>query len=166
MAGDIYNKYGTTTDFTISLASLASSSTLVVGRESAAVNFSALSCEDILVSGWIKAGTTLTAGLLQVWAYGQIDDTPTYPDVLDGTDSAQTFTSVDTRNASMELGRSIVTSTSNGYVYPVRQFSLRRLYGEIPKRGGIFVTHSMVGALDSTAGNHKLVYTPVYRQYT
>lgn len=168
MAGDIWNKYGTVTAFTIGLATtpLASSSTLVAGRESSAVDFSGLSCEDILVSGFITTGTGPTAGLIQVWAYGQLDDTPTYPDTIDGTDSDETLTSVDVRNAGLYLGASIVTSSTSNFAYPVKPFSLRRLFGEVPKRGGLFVTHSTVAALNSTAGNHKLVYTPVFRQYT
>lgn len=165
MAGDIKLQYGTPTDLTITLGSLASSGTLVAGQESTAVDNRTDEFIDALVSGYITAGTTLTAGFLEVWVYGQVDDTPTYPDVLDGTDSAETCTSRDVMFAGMRLAAHIPTSTTNSVVYPVAPFSVASLFGGVmPRRWGVFVTHSMVGALASSG--HKLQYTPVHQQYT
>ena len=60
MAGDIKTKYpassADTTALTITLASLATSSTLVAGRESTAVDNSSNVDEDHLVSGQITVG--------------------------------------------------------------------------------------------------------------
>lgn len=164
MAGDIKLKYGTPTDLTITLASLATSASLVAGRGSTSVSNITDVLLDALVSGYITAGTTLTAGFLEVWAYAQVDDTPTYPNVLDGTDSAETFASRDIMFASMKMAHRIVTSTTNSVVYPVQPFSIARLFGGMPRRWGVFVTHSMVGAL--AASGHKLQYTPLISQYT
>lgn len=165
MAGDIKLQYGTPTDLTITLASLASSSTLVAGRESTAVDNRTDEYLDALVSGYVTAGTTLTAGALEVWVYAQIDDTPTYPEVLDGTDSDETFTTRDLMFAGMRLGARINTNTTNGVVYPIAPFSVASLFGGVmPRRWGAFVTHSMVGAL--AASGHKIQYAPVHQQYT
>lgn len=165
MAGDIKLQYGTPTDLTITLGSLASSGTLVAGRESAAVDNTTNEFLDALVSGYVKAGTTPTAGSIEVWVYAQLDDTPSYPDVLDGTDSDETCTSRDVMFAGMRLGAKIVTTTTTDFVYPVAPFSVAALFGGVmPRRWGVFVTHVMVAALNSSG--HKLQYTPVHQQYT
>lgn len=165
MAGDIKLQYGTPTDITITLASLASSGTWVAGRESTAVDNTTNEWLDALVSGYIAAGTTLTAGILEVWVYAQLDDTPTYPEVLDGTDSDETFTTRDQMFAGMRLGARIVTNATNSVVYPIAPFSVAALFGGVmPRRWGVFITHSMVGAL--AASGHKIQYTPVHQQYT
>jgi hypothetical protein len=165
MAGDIKLQYGTPTDLTITLASLASSSTLVAGRESTAVDNRTDEYLDALVSGFVASGTTLTAGALEVWVYAQLDDTPTYPEVLDGTDSDETFTTRDQMFAGMRLGARIVTNTTNSVVYPIAPFSVASLFGGVmPRRWGVFLTHSMVGAL--AASGHKIQYAPVHQQYT
>jgi hypothetical protein len=133
MAGDIKLQYGTPTDLTITLASLASSSTLVAGRESTAVD----------------------------------NRTDEYLDalVLDGTDSDETFTTRDQMFAGMRLGARIVTNTTNSVVYPIAPFSVASLFGGVmPRRWGVFLTHSMVGAL--AASGHKIQYAPVHQQYT
>ena len=165
MAGDIKLQYGTPTDFTCGVASLASSGTLVAGRESTVVDNGTNEFIDALVSGYITAGTTLTAGFLEVWVYAQLDDTPTYPDTITGSDGTRTCTSRDVMFAGMRLATRIVTSTTNSFVYPIAPFSVAALFGgTMPKRWGIFVTHSMVGAL--AGSGHKLQYTPVHQQYT
>lgn len=165
MPGDIKLQYGTPTDITITLASLASSSTWVAGRESTAVDNTTNEFLDVLVSGYIKAGTSPTAGNLEVWIYAQLDDTPSYPDVMDGTDSDETCTSRDVMFAGMRLGARIVTTTTSDFVYPIAPFSVAALFGgQMPRRWGVFVTHSMVAAIN--VSGHKLQYTPVHNQYT
>jgi len=165
MAGDIKLQYGTPADLTITLGSLASSSTWLTGRESTAIDNTTNEYLDALVSGYITAGTTLTAGALEIWIYAQVDDTPTYPDVMDGTDSDETCTSRDVMFAGMRLGARIATSTTNSTVYPIAPFSVAALFGgQMPRRWGVFVTHSMVGAL--AASGHKIQYTPIHNQYT
>lgn len=165
MPGDIKVQYGTPADLTITLASLASSSTLVAGRESTVVDNRTDEYLDALVSGYIKAGTSPTAGNIEVWVYAQLDDTPTYPDVMDGTDSDETCTSRDVMFAGMRLGARIATTTTTDFVYPIAPFSVAALFGgQMPRRWGAFVTHSMVAALN--ASGHKLQYAPVHNQYT
>jgi hypothetical protein len=165
MAGDIKLQYGTPADLTITLASLTTSASLVAGRESTAIDNRTDEYLDALVSGYVTAGTGLTAGILEVWVYGQIDDTPTYPEVLTGSDGGRTFTTRDQMFAGMRLGARIVTNATNSVVYPIAPFSVASLFGGVmPRRWGVFVTHSMVGALASSG--HKIQYAPVHQQYT
>lgn len=164
MAGDIKLQYGTPTDLTIGLGSLAASSTLVAGRESTVVDNGSDEFLDFLISGYIKAGSSPTAGIIEVWAYGQLDDTPSYPDTITGSDAARTLTSRDVMFAGLRLGARIVTTTTTDFVYPIAPFSIAQLFGQVPKRWGVFVTHSMVAALN--ASGHKIQRTPVHNQYT
>lgn len=166
MPGDIKVQYGTPADFTITLGTLGSSTTLVTGRESAVVDNRTDEYLDALVSGYIKASSTApTAGAIEVWVYAQLDDTPTYPDVLDGTDSAAACTSRDVMFAGMRLGARIPTTTITDFIYPIAPFSVAALFGgQMPRRWGVFVTHSMVQSLNSSG--HKLQYTPIHNQYT
>ena len=90
--------------YTITLASLATSSTLVAGRESTSVSNTTNLYLDYGIAGLITVGTTPTVNtIIEVWAYGSLNDTPTYPDVFDGTDSAETVTSVAIKQASLAL---------------------------------------------------------------
>lgn len=165
MPGDIKLQYGSPTDLTITLASLASSSTLVAGRESSAVDNGSNEFLDALLSGFITVGGAPTAGVIEVWVYAQLDDTPTYPDVLDGTDSDETCANRDVMFAGMRLGARIVTTNSASFVYPVAPFSVAALFGgQLPRRWGAFVTHSTVQAL--AASGHKLQFMPIHNQYT
>lgn len=146
------------TAFTITCdpASLASSTTKVAGVESAAISNVADLFDDVLISGKITTGTTPTVNkTIDVWVYSQIDDTPTYPDVLDGTTSLETLTSENVRNAALVLIASIVVDATSNITYPMAPVSLAAAFGgRVPKRWGLFVVHDTVAALHATAGNH------------
>ena len=80
--------YASSVDLTITLASLASDTNLLAGRESDVVDNSSNLYLDYLLSGKVTTGTSPTsARSIEVWAYALINDT-TYPGVFDGTDSA------------------------------------------------------------------------------
>lgn len=161
-AGDITQSFGTASTFTISLASLATSSTWVAGQESTAVSF-ASPAVDYVIGGKIRVGTTPTAStFINVFAYGSHDGS-TYPDVLDGTDSAETFTSVGIRNGSVSLLRSLeVDATTSDRDYYMRPTSLVKALGFVPSTFGIWVTHNTGVNLNATGGNHSMYYRPVY----
>jgi hypothetical protein len=155
--------YGSSAALTITLASLASSSTLVAGRASTAVSNTTNLYRDYLLAGVIRAGTTPTAGQINVYVYGSFNDTPVYPDAITGTDAAKTITSTDIRNSGLVLIASITTDTTTGRDYPMAARSIANCFGGVlPKNWGVWVTHSMVAALDATGGNHVLSYTGVY----
>jgi hypothetical protein len=165
-AGDGKLQLGSSAAFTITLASLATSSTRVAGRESTAVAISGLQpVIDVLIGGKVTVGTTPTASTqIDVWVYGNVDDTPTYPDVLDGTDSDETITSAGIRNAAMHLLVSMeVDATTSDRAYWFAPRGIAKLFGGVlPKNIGVWVSHNTAVNLNSTGGNHVISYTPVY----
>lgn len=170
---DIKTKYPSTssTDLTISLASLASGSAGVytTGRESAAVDNTSNEDLDHLVSGIVTTGTSPTASrAINIYAYANISSssgTPTYPDVLDGTDSDETFTSANVMLSAVRLVASITTDNTSNRAYYFGPVSIASLFGgSLPKFWGVFVAHDSVVALNSTAGNHKISYERIQAQ--
>lgn len=165
-AGDGKLVWGSSAALTITLASLASDANRLAGRESAAVDLTGIAALiDVLVGGKIRVGTTpTTATQIDVWVYASINDGPTYPDVFDGTDSAETVTSAGIRNAALKLLASLeVDSATSDRDYWFAPRSIAALFGGVlPKRFGIFVTHNTGVALNATGGNHVIDYTPVY----
>jgi hypothetical protein len=172
MAGDIKTKYpasnADTAALTITLTGLATSSTLVAGRESTAVDNRSNVDEDHLVSGKITVGTSPTGGRIEVWAYAPISigsGTPAYGKAT-GTDAAITF---DSRNQLLSAMRPIwstaVDAVSNREFY-IPPTSIREAFGELPARWGIVVVHSSGVNLHATAANHALHYHRVQKQYT
>lgn len=163
-AGDISLSRGSSAALTITLASLATSSTWIAGRESTAVT-TADPTIDYLLGGKIRVGTSPTASTqIQVWVYGSLSDTPSYPDVLDGTDSDETLTSAEIRNASLALHSVInVDATTSDRDYYFAPSGIARCFGGVlPKHWGVWVTHNTGVNLNSTGGNHVLTATPVF----
>ena len=149
---------------TISLASLASSSTFVAGQESTVVDNSTNKYVDAMLSGKITVGTTPTVNTqILVYVFSPINATPTYPDVMDGTDSAETLTSVGVGRGFLKLAAVLdVDATTSDRVYPFGQVSVAQLFGGVlPQRWSVFVTHNTGVALNATAGNHEIRYQGV-----
>ncbi len=168
MAGDLLLKYGTPAAYTITLASLATNSTLVTGRESTAVDNSSNCYQDYLIGGKITTGTSPTTNTyIGVWAVGILDDAPVWPDVFDGTDSAETWTSVNVRDNCAKRLASIIVSNTSDVTYYFGPVSLAAAFGGVvPSSHVIFVAHSTAVNLNSTSSNHAIYYWPVYAQYT
>jgi hypothetical protein len=172
MAGDIKAKYGSSAAYTISLNSLASSTTWVAGRESTEVVNTTDLALDYLVGGKIKAGTSPTAGAAFLWVWGSLNDTPNRPDLgagteLTGADAAATWQSEPVRNAACYALSGINNDTTTGRIYGFAVRGIKQLFAAdaVPKRHGLFFAHSMVAALDASAGG-SFWYTPVLAQYT
>lgn len=154
--------YGSSAAYTCSLASLATSSTLLAGREGTAVNNTTNLYLDYLAGGIVTVGTTPTANnFIEWWMYGSVNDTPTYPDVFDGTDSDETVTNAGVKQSALaNFGTALCSAaTSNvGYWFSPRSVAMA-FGGLMPKHHGPFITHSTAVNLNSTAGNHVLSYT-------
>lgn len=160
-SGDVKLVYAAAADVTITLASLATSSTLLTGRESTAVDNTTTLATDYLVSGKITTGTSpTTAKSIQVWAVASWDGT-TYPDVFDGTDSAET-TTAEMKNIVCRLVASIATIATSDLTYHFAGVSIARIFGTVPPKFVFFVTHDTAVNLNSTAGNHQIRVQPVY----
>lgn len=159
--------YAASSDLTITLASLASSSDLLTGRESTLVDNSSLVYLDYLLGGYLTTGTSPTnATRIVIGVVGMLNDTE-WPDVFDGTDSGETVTSDAIRNAIVRTLADITVSNTSNRTYPFGPLSVAAAFGGIvPRKFVIFAAHSTGVALNSTAGNHKISVTPVYAQLT
>ena len=155
--------YAADQQLTITLASLATSATLVAGRESTAVSNASNPYLDRTLSGKITTGTSPTAGTIQVWVVPATNDTPTWPDVFDGTDSAETVTSADILAAAGALAAVIATDATSDRTYPFYCGSVAALFGGVlPRDFVVFVTHNTAVNLNSTGGNHEVTSMGVY----
>jgi hypothetical protein len=154
-----YDSVTDTTALTITLASLASASTLFVGRESTAITNVTNLYIDAVVMGQVMTGTTPTVGTIEVWLYAiakHVASTPTYPSPVTGTDAALTF--VAETKARLYLIDSMATTTTSNQAYNFKPTSLVQLCGYMPIKWGVFVTHSTVAVLNATGGNHWVHY--------
>ena len=143
------------------LDSLASSTTWVAGFESNVITNTA---NDVLLAGRFKANNTApTAGQIQVWVVAALNDTPTYPDVFDGTASAETVTSIDIRQSILRNAATIITDATANRIYEFAPVNVAALFDFVmPQKWWVFVTHSMVQTLNVTAGaGGQCWYTPV-----
>lgn len=157
-------EYAASSAVTISLASLATSATWVAGRESSEVDNTTNKYLDYLLAGKVRVGTTPTASTeIRVYVVGLLDDT-TWPDVFDGTDSAETVTSEGVRDGFAKLAAVMrVDATTSDRDYPFGPVSVAALFGgACPKKFVVFVTHNTAVNLNATAGNHSVWITPVY----
>lgn len=170
---DIKIKYPSTSSvtLTIDLSSLASgaSGVFTAGRESTAVDNTTNLDLDHLVSGKIRTGTTPTSGrFINVYAYANISSSagaPTYPDVLDGTDSAETFTSANVMNSAVKFVASMTVDATSDRDYFFGPVSIASIFGgQLPKFWGLYVAHDTAVALNATAGNHELSYERIQAQ--
>lgn len=161
--GDVKLVYGTAADATITLASLATSSTLLVGRESTAIDNSSLLAMDYLVSGKITVGTTPTTGKsIQVWCVASWDGT-TYPAGFAGTDAAGPTLIAENKNSALALIASIATVATSDVTYHFSCKSIASLFGGVcPKKFSFFVTHDTAVNLNSTGSNHQIRVQPIY----
>jgi len=161
-AGDTKIAYGSSSNLTITLASLATDASLLVGRESSAVDNTSNLYVDYLLSGFITTGTSPTASkIIEVHVVGLMDDS-TFPSVFDGTDSAETVTAAVKANV-CRLAASMDTTSASDVAYYFGPVSVAGLFGGVlPKKFVVFVTHSTAVNLNSTSGNHQITVTPVY----
>lgn len=122
---------------------------------------------DYLLAGKVTTGGTATDGTrIQICVVAILDDS-TWPDVFDGTASAETVTSVNIKNMICRVASDITISSVTAQAYPFGPVSVAALFGgSLPKKFVVFVTHNTGGNLDSTAGNHAVYVTPVYATIT
>ena len=156
--------YSTPASITLDLTSLGSSADFTAGRESTAVDNTTDKLIDALVSGSVTVGTGPTANtVIAVYVYAQHDDTPTYQDVFDGTDSAETVTSAGVLSGVTRLlGTLSVDTTTSDRIYYLAPSSVRACFGgTLPKRWGLFVSHNTCVALKSTGNSGNFKYTGI-----
>lgn len=156
-------EYAASSAITITLASLATSATFVAGRESTLIDNASNKYLDYILSGKITTGTTPTVNTeIRVYVVGIMDDS-TWPDVFDGTDSAETVTNAFILDGLCALAARLQVSATSDVGYFIRNVSVAALFGgALPKKFVVFVSHNTAVNLNATGGNHTLFVTPVY----
>ena len=164
MPNSILKKYGSKTPITAAVASLVSDTNLLAGIESSIIDNSTDGFDDILLSGKITTGTSPTASRqIEVWAVAW--DGANWPDVFDGTSSAETITSSDIKNAICKPVAILATNNTSDRTYHFTGASLREAFrGELPSKVVLFIAHNTGVNLNATAGNHEFSYVGVYPQ--
>lgn len=156
---DIKEKFGTSGQaITLTIASLANGS----ARASTAVDNSTNLYLDALVSLKVKSASSSTSssGSVTLYAYGTADGGTTYTESATGTDAAITLTSP--TNARL-LG--VVNVVANSTTYNAGPFAVAAAFGgNLPEKWGVIILNSSGATLDSTSGNHAIVYQGVYAQ--
>jgi len=165
---DVKTAYGASAAPTMTLASLAASSTLLAGRESSAIdNGASNKYLDYLVAGHFKtAASNAQVGQIIVAVVAAEDDTPTWQDVFDGTDSTETVSLQNVYDQICKPLASIATTASNSLTWPFGLASVAALFGgNVPDQFVFFVSHNAetsTNAWSATEGDHAMKYTPVY----
>lgn len=138
---------------TMDLSALAASSTFVAGRESSKVTNSS-NYLDCRISGNYISGTTPTAPAeTRLYYVTPTEDTPTWPDVFDGTDSAETVTNTQILDTLPLAWSGLVSASSNVTYAVVSALTLAQAIGFCPKDFVLFFTHAHTAALKTDAGN-------------
>lgn len=151
--------FGSKVTMTITLASLASDTNLLAGRESTAVDQKDVDdAIDAMVGGLVTTGTTPTAARqIEVWAYGSYDDT-NFNDAITGADSNRTLVT----KSLLRLLTIIPTNSTSNQAYKWGPYSIASAFGGIiPVQWGIYIVHNTGVALNATGGNHEVEYFPV-----
>ena len=154
---DVNVAYRASTTITIAPQNVASSTTFVAGVESDVYDNTTNKDVDVLIGGVWTAGTTPTANTqVRIYVVAARDDTPTWPDVFDGTSSAETVTAAGVLNGAAKLAAvlDVDTNTSNR-AYECAAFSVAQLFGgALPPKFVLFIAHNTAVNSNTTAGNH------------
>lgn len=148
--------YATAT-LTCTIASLASDTNLLVGRESTAIDQKdTTDAIDVMLGGKITTGTTPTASRqIEIWLYGSYDDTE-YTASATGIDAALTLTAES--KSLLRLFTIIPTNATSNTTYKFGPYSVAACFGgTLPVQWGVWIVHNTAVNLNSTAGNHELV---------
>lgn len=165
---DVKVAYGASAQPTMTLASLAASSTLLAGRESTATdNGAANKYLDYLVAGNYRAGAANNqAGSIYTCVVAARDDTPTWPDVFDGVDSVETVSKQGVFDQVCKYLSTISADATASQTWYWGLTSVAAVFGgTLPDQFVYFVTHSIetgTNVWSATEGDHAIRHTPVY----
>jgi hypothetical protein len=138
---------------TMDLSALGSSASWTAGRESTSVANTS-NYLDCRISGKFISGTTPTAPAeARLYLVTPTEDTPAWPDVFDGTDSAETVTNTNILDSLPLIWSGTASATSN-ITYPiVNAMTLAQAVGFVPKAFVLFFAHAHTAALKTDAAN-------------
>jgi hypothetical protein len=163
---DVKLAYGASTAVTITLASLGASIAWLAGRESTAIdNGASNKYLDYLLAGHYRGGsTTLQAGNIRTAVVGCRTDAPTWPDVFDGVDSAETVSAQGIYDAVCRIASDIRTDAVQR-TWPFGPVSIESLFGKVPDQWVVFCSHTAhttTTAWSATEGDHAVSVMGVY----
>lgn len=141
-SGDIKRVYASSTSLTVTnLHSLAASATFLGGWESDVVdNTTNLYLDYRIAARLVTHASNRQAGTLRLYVVGPTDDS-NWPDVIDGTESAETFTDTEERDAVALLAAEIAVDNSASATYELHVPSVAAVFGgNLPKKFAIFIT--------------------------
>lgn len=154
--------YGTQAQFTLTLASLASDTNMLVGRQTTPVSNLTTQAVDYQIGGVVMTGTAPTVNKsIELWVYGQLNDTPLYPDTISTADASRTLTSEFVKQAGLRRAATVYVDATSNRAYPFAPFTLASLFGIVPARFGLWLVHNTGVALHATEGNHGFWYRPI-----
>lgn len=161
---DFKLSYRASAAVTNAIEGLATSSTWLAGYESATIDNTTNLDLDIHLSGRTTVGTTPTINTRIEHHVVSMAADATWPDVFDGTTSAETITSQGVKdNVCVPLVMLNVDATTSDRVYWYTKRSVAALFGGMcPPKFAIFTTHNTGVNLNATGGNQVLTQAGVY----
>lgn len=163
-SGDVKIAYGASSALTqTNLDGLASSATWVAGWESDAIDNSSNLYLDYIINAKITVESAgLSAGEIRMYLVAELEDS-SWPDVFDGTESAETVTDTEIRDAICRPAAITATDTTASRVYYLQCPSVAAVFGgTIPRKFVIFITQSTGAALETTGDPNQVYVKGVY----
>ena len=141
--------YSSNTAITFDISSLAESSTFLAGRECTQIDNTTNLYIDALVD--VKPITShattvnVVGQYIGLWLWGSDVSLGTTPiDVLDGTDSAETLSSLNVLNALRRVGTAAATVVTANKEFFFQPFSVASAFGgRMPKFWGLYLAHNL-----------------------
>jgi hypothetical protein len=154
--------YAASVALTITLDGLASNSAFLIGQESTALDNASNLYIDGRVTARVRTGTTPTVDTeIRLYGYAALDDTPTYPDTITGTNGTRTLTNAYILDSGLILLGMTAVSAAVNITYPIRCLTIAEAFGLHPKRVGVFAVHNTGAALHAT-GPSVVTYIGAY----
>lgn len=163
-AGDVKLTYAASAALTqTNLDGLASSATHVAGWESGAIDNSTNLYIDYIINAKIQVESTgLSAGQIRMYLVAELEDA-SWPDVFDGTESAETVTDTEIRDAICRLAAVTDTDTTASRNYYLNCPSVAAVFGgTVPRKFVVFITQSTGTTLETTGDPNQVYYKGVY----
>lgn len=157
--------YRASSTVTITLASLATSSGLTVGRCSASVSNGTNKDDFLRPTLKARSGAVApTAGtVLELWCFAQRADS-TWPELFTaaytGSDAGFTISSRDVLFSGAKLLGNYTFDATTGRDFVIDGRDLAQAFGAVPQTFAFFVVQSSGQNLDSTGGNFSLALNP------
>lgn len=144
------------------LDGLASSSTWVAGWESDAIDNSSNKYLDFRINAQLKAESSgLSAGQINHYLVAELEDS-SWPDVFDGTESAETVTDTEIRDSICKLAAVSATDTNASRVYYTMIPSVASVMGLVPRKFVNFIAQSTGSTLETTGDPNQVYVAGAY----